>query len=42
MYVKGCGLFKKEVTNPKTIFFFKFVRPLIGVLRKILEIVHYF
>jgi hypothetical protein len=36
-----CGLFEKEVTNPKTNPF-KFVRPLIGVLEKTLGIVRYF
>jgi hypothetical protein len=41
LYVKGRGLFEKEVTNPKTNPF-KFVRPLIGVLGKALRIVRYF
>jgi hypothetical protein len=35
------GLFKKEVTNPKTNHF-KFVRPLIEVLEKALGIIRYF
>jgi hypothetical protein len=41
LHAKGRGLFENEVTNPK-INPFKFVRPIIGVLGKALEIVRYF